>query len=276
MFEYEVGVYNGMNSRVADAQGMAIASGYPTVSASDLWQDKTSAAAKLLIAMGKENPYVLDEVHPALALHFAYNFGGIDPGTLTDWDKTGFRFSVGGSGYWDANPVVYRDFSLRLAPEFMLKLYGWTFLATYYAGFWEQNGDIDVTTLGEEGLVVTTGYLIGQNVEIAARYSAVTTTSRLRDVFAEHAAKVIAAATPEEDEDGNVDPADQAAYDAIKKQYKNAGLMEKEEEFNVGVNFHLIKKVLKLSNDFSWLIHTPEYGSAKEDLRFRSQLQVSF
>lgn len=244
--QYEFGAYNGMNARKANNVGYAQLNGELPVNPSSL-----------------VDPAPLDEFHPALVFHLAYNYNDIVSAYYTDFEKSGPRFAVGASTAWDANPVYYRDYALRLAPELLFKFRGFSFGGTYYAGFYEQDGEMDQIQLATTGATASTSYLIGRVVEIAARYSYVGTTEDQRDDATERADALVAAAPADEQE-------------AVAAQYSNVGTVSTEREWNAGVNVYFIGRKLKLQNDVSWLTHIDYEDEIKEDLRVRSQLQLAF
>ena len=245
-FEYELGLFNGLNSRKSHGIGIAEVSGEKVGNPSDLVE-----------------PVPYDEFHPSVVCHLAYNYGRIVTSYETDFAKRGFRFAGGASAIWDANPAPYRDFSLRLAPEFLMKVRGFAISGTYYVGFHEKDSVMERTALDMTGAVVQTSYLIGQWVEPAVRYAYVGTTSEFRIDASRRASSIIAATDKEKREE-------------IKGQYANAGRLKAEREYTVGLNVYMVRRTLKLQNDMSILQHLASDGDIKQDLRFRSQLQLAF
>ena len=245
-FQYELGVYSGMNARKSNDVGFA-----------QVFGEKPQNPSSLV------EPAPLDEFHPALALHLAYNHDHIVTAYNTDFEKRGPRFSAGGSVVWDANPIYFRDYALRAAPELLFKCSGFSLGGVFYTGFYEQEGDMDRMALATTGATVSTSYLIGHAVEIAARYSYAGTTKDLRDDAAQRGDDRIASASAE-------------TLEQVATQYANAGLVHTEREYNAGINVFLSGRTLKLQNDASWLTHIDYKGRIKEDLLIRSQLQLAF
>lgn len=244
--EYEFGVFNGLNSRKSHTVGFAEITGEKVGNASDL-----------------VDPAPLDEFHPALALHLAYNHNHIVSAYDTDFEKRGFRVSGGLSAVWDANPVMHRDYALRLSPELLMKAYGFALSGIYYVGFFEREGDIAQTDIALTGAVAQASYLIGKVAEFALRYSYIGTTEQLRKDARKRAYDILSDDTVE-------------GYDELAKQYKEAGTMYALREYAVGFNIYMVGRSLKLQNDFSWISHEDFTGDNLLDLRVRSQLQLAF
>jgi len=251
--EYELGLFTGQNARKSHGVGLTKVSGEAVSNPSDL----------------VEPGETMDQFHPAVALHLAYNYNDIMLSYTTDFEKTGPRFSIGASGVWDANPRAYRDFSLRLAPEFMFKAYGIGLSGTYYMGYYEPESEMNETNLAMTGGMIGGSYLIGKWVEISAQYSYVGTSENLRKDSVDHATAILEAAAADQ-EIGEDD------FDALSKQYGKAGNVRAERETIFGINIYMIGRNLKLQNDISYLQHIDYKEDELNDLRFRTQLQFAY
>ena len=245
-FEYRVGLFNGMNARKSNGVGTARVTGEVVANPSDLIE-----------------PGPQDEFHPETVAYLGYNYGGIDNSVGTDWKKTGPRLALGASGTYDSNPVPYRDFSLRAAPELLFKVYGFSIGGVYYVGWYEEDGEADQRAVSMTGAMGKAGYLIGRWVEIVARYSWVGINEDFREDALDRAQAFIASAPEDELEE-------------VTAQYKKAGTIKTESELNAGFNIYIFKTNLKLQNDISLLDRTDLDDETYRDLRWRSQLQFSF
>lgn len=245
--EYEIGLFTGRNSRTSHGVGISQVTGEPVTNPSDLVE-----------------PAAQDEFHPAVGAHMAYNYDNIQTAYETDFEKTGFRFAAGASAVWDANPVPYRDFSLRVAPELLMKFYGISLSGNYYMGFDEPDGEMARTALSMTGFLVNASYLISKWVEVSARYAQVDTDKKFREDAMDRAQDIISAES------------DPETAEALADQYANVGRIKSENEITACVNIYLVGRKLKLQNDASWLGHVNHDDEEKQDFRFRTQLQLAF
>jgi hypothetical protein len=257
LFEYEFGVFTGENSRASQARG--------------IWQNTGERADN---PSSLTDPGVLDEFHPAFAGRFAYNANGIDVKRETDRKKSAIRYSLGMNMVWDPRANAYRDYTLRAAPEFLLKLYGWSLGGIYYLGCYKQDEKLSKTKLALHGLQVTTGYLVHEKVEIAALFAAAWTTATFRNEAAERAQKLISdASSAANDPTSGVSAADAKA---VEDQYKKAGTQEGNLEATLALNVFLLGDFLVWQTDTSWLRTDLVDGTARDDWRVRTQMQLSF
>lgn len=254
-FEYSFGVFQGQNARNSHGIGISKVSGDEVLNPSDF-----------------TDPKALDELHPLLAGKFFYNHNGIITKTDGDFEKGPFRFAIGLSAAYDFQPEAYRDFALRFAPEFLMKMYGFSFSATYYMGLYEKNGEISKMDIALHGVLANLGYVIGSQFEIAARFALVSTTDNFRSDTQTRAANLIAAKTT--DLNNGANGVTQSDVDDLTSQYKSAGLMQKEWEATLGFNYYIFGKTLMLQTDVGWLRHEITGSADKNDVVARVQLQL--
>lgn len=245
-FEYEAGLFTGMNARASHATSLARLYGETVQNPSDL-----------------TGPAPRADLHPALAAHLAYNSPGMDTRTDTDWRGGPPRVSVGFSGAWDLVPRRTQDLSLRLAPEVLLKAYGVSFSGVFYLGFSLLDEQMASQQLAFAGGLLQASYLVHRLVEVAARYSLVHAGDVVRANAQQRALQLIAAA-PDLETGG-----------ALSAQYNNAGALEQEQEVTLGFNLYLLGQTLKWQNDLSWNIYSRQTGKFT-DIRYRSQLQLVY
>jgi hypothetical protein len=245
--EYEAGVFSGVNARAAHAVGLSRLHGEAVESPSDLADPAPPAS-----------------IHPELVAHAAYNLGGIDASSDTDWTGGPLRLSAGLSAAWDLDPDPAADLSLRLAPEVLAKLRQLSLGLVLYLGFARRGGSVTEQRLAMMGALAQLSYLFAQRLELAARYSVIQIDARVADSARERADGLIYAET------------DIERREALMAQYRDAGKARREHEATLGVNLYLIGRSLKLQTDFSWLAHDEAGGGRRHDLRFRSQLQLAF
>jgi hypothetical protein len=241
-YGYIFGVFSGMNARAAHAVGI-----------SEMYGEKVSNPSDLA------NPGAMDKFHPELFLHLSYSANGIKVSTNSDEAKTGLRYSFGLSGAWDLFPTKYYDFSLRLAPEFLVKYRGIALVGIGYAGY-SKIGKPSENKLAMTGGLVQAAYRLNSTYEVAVRYALVDFTSKLTDDAADRATQLIA--------DSGDDP------DVIV-QYGKAGKIKQQQELTAVFAVYFIGNYLKWVNDFGWLRHC--YADEnRDDYQWRSQFQISF
>ncbi len=241
-YGYIVGVFSGANARASHAIGLPEVYGEKVVNPSDL-----------------ANPGAIDKFHPELFFHITYNANNIKINSNGDETKTGLRYSLGLSTAWDLFPTEYHDFSLRFAPELLVKYRGLSFLAAGYVGY-SKIGDPSKIKPAMTGGLFQTAYRINSRFEISARYAIVDFKDRLVDDARERASQLI-------NDSGN-DP-------DIVAQYKNAGQISQEQELTTGFNIYISGHSLKWQNDIGWLRHS-FMDENRDDYQVRSQFQVSF
>lgn len=244
---YELGLFTGTNARAANANGLAKVYGEPMGNPSDL-----------------VDPAPIPGIHPELVAHLAYNHGGIDVSTDTDFAGGGFRFSGGLSATWDLKPDVVQDFTARLAAEVLLKFRGASLAAMAYLG-WTPHivpGDAG-PHLGVVGAQAQVSYQLFRVVEFSARYAFITLSDGLRHGALIRSQALIAAAPDDE------------TRQALTKQYQGVGDLRQDHEIAAGINLYLIGRSLKWQNDVTWRVRTLEMES-RVDITFRTQMQLAF
>ncbi|NOZ01268.1 MAG: hypothetical protein GXP54_05190 [Deltaproteobacteria bacterium] len=244
--EYEVGVFTGQNTRASHAVKLSGIYGETAPNRSDL-----------------TGPDPYDGLHPEIVAHVAYNSGGID--TLTDTDFTGgpVRYSVGVSTAWDIRPERAQDLAFRLAPEFLLKAYGFSMSVFANLGLVQMGDGMDDTRPGLLGAQAQASYLIAGRYELAMRYAFLQVLDALRSDARDRADAIIAGvADPDEKSD-------------LERRYSKAGDLKRRHELSVGINVYIIGNQLKWQSDFAWLPRTTASGTFN-DIRFRTQVQLAF
>jgi hypothetical protein len=244
--QYETGLFTGVNARASHAVGLTRLFGEKPLNPSNL-----------------ADPGPRAQVHPELVAHVAYNLGGIDASTDTDWDGGPLRVSAGVSAAWDLDPDRHADLALRLAPEVLLKLLRLSVFGVFYAGFVRTGDGVADQRLGMLGAMFQASYLFRERLELALRYAIVQNDPDLLQDARDRARALIAAA------------ADSASRQALEKQYAGVGTIQREHETSAGLNVYLVGRSLKLQTDLSWLAHDTT-GGRTHDIRFRTQLQLAF
>ena len=241
---YIFGVFTGVNARASHGIGVAKVYGEEAPNPSDL-----------------AHPGPRAKFHPEVFLHLVYSAHGIQIQSDTDEEGGPLRYSVSVSGGWDLDPMAYQDFTIRLAPEVLVKYHGASFFAVGYAGF-AQIGDASVNKLAMLGGLGQTAYRINRRLEFSARYAIVDFRDALVDDAAARAKELIAQASEE-------------TLAAVKAQYKDAGQVRREQEATVGCNVYLVGHSLKWQNDAGMLRHNRR-SETRVDYQVRSQFQVAF
>ncbi len=216
---YVVGIFSGVNARASHAIGLPLVYEEEAPNPSDL-----------------ADPAKAPSFHPEIFLHTSYNANGIRVQSDTDEEGGQLRYMVGFSAAWDLDPTVHQDFSLRLAPELMMKYQGFSFSTIGYTGFAEM-GKVAHVNLAMVGGLMQAAYRINSQYEISARYAVVDLTDALIN-------------------------------DA-------SSTLEREEELTFGFNFYIMGHSLKWNHDAGWLSHSLSNGS-QNDYLIRSQFQVTF
>ncbi len=244
--EYQAGIYSGRNARKSHGVGVA-----------KMYGEKLTSPSSLT------DPAPQDEFHPGLAAHIAYNHAGINTRRFSDFKKGGFRFSSGLSSSVILRPKRERDMALRLAPEFLLKVHGYSLALIYYLGVTEATQDDHDWQVGFHGFLLQTGYLLNDWVELAFSYAFVATTGDLRQDARKHAENILAQAEADERDD-------------LTEQYGQAGNVLAEHEFVAALNFHFFDSHLVLKNDVGFCLHDYRDGvDDRNDLRVRVLLQLA-
>ncbi len=241
VWSYVLGVFTGVNARASHALGLVKAYCEETINPSNL-----------------ADPAAFAKFQPELFFHLTHNTNNIQTKTNSDAERTGLRYSIGLSTAWDLKPTAYRDFSLRLAPEILVKYRGVSLFAAGYAGF-SEIGDPAKTELSMTGGLFQTSYRIDKTYEIAIRYSVINFKSILANDAFQRAQRLII------DSGNNPD---------IIEKYIDAGQVLSEQEINLGFNIYIIGNALKWQNDIGWLRHSLR-NKTKNDYLARSQFQLT-
>lgn len=246
-WEYELGVYTGVNARASNAIGMARTFGESSQSPSALVDPAAPAG-----------------VHPELVAHLGYNHGGIDPRRPSDLEGGPPRFMVGASAAWDVRPEPAEDMSLRLAPEALLKVHGFSLNGVLFVGFWQPDESaIDSTSLGFLGGVLQASQLLLEQFQVAARYVVVHRTASILEAARARSTQRIAEAPTAEERQQLTD------------QYRSVGRVSDDHEAGIGFNVYLQGMALVWKTDASVLLHVRSDGD-RTDRRIRSLLQLAF
>jgi len=243
--EYELGVGNGVNLRTSHGVGIA-----------DVYGEKLDNPSDLT------NPSFKTGLHPELVLHLAWLSRRMTASTETDWEGGRPRSSFGVSAAWDLDPVVEREPALRLAAEAQLKLYGLSLAGIGYLALVKSGESAADLAGGLSGLLLQATFLVKGRVELGARYALVVVDDDLRVAARSRADALIAAATESE-------------RTALTTQYKDVGKLERDHELTLAFTTHLLPRSVKWVNDVSFLVHE-RTTSTRNDVRFRSQLQLGF
>ncbi|MBI5527886.1 MAG: hypothetical protein HY897_16270 [Deltaproteobacteria bacterium] len=245
--EYELGLMMGQNVRASHGIGIATIFGETPPNPSDL-----------------VDPAPAELPHLEPVLHIAYNHGGIDTSTDTDWEGGPIRFSAGLGLAWDTRPTDYLDQYVRLAPEFLLKVRGFSLFGIYYLSTREKNQSMVDTSIAMVGGLVQASYLLHRRVEISGRYAFVSIDDETANDARDRAGFII------------LQESDEEKKAALEKQHKNAGAFEREQELTFGVNVYITGRSLKWQNDVSLLMHDTTNDERLGDWRFRSQIGLAF
>ncbi|MFH1130882.1 MAG: porin [Pseudomonadota bacterium] len=224
-FEYEVGIFTGVNARASHAVGLAQIYGEKVANPSDLAHPGSRAG-----------------FHPELVAHFAYNHRAIQTHTDTDTVRGPLRFSTGISAAWDLDPDIYLEPSLRIAPEFLAKYRGLSFFAAFYLGFVRRGDSIGEQRLGLLGGLFQTSYLVTKHFEVSARYAIVHIDDKITDHAQARAAEIIASAQTVKEQE------------QLAIHYANAGSVGSKQEATFGINIYLIGTSLKWQSDLAGLV----------------------
>jgi len=238
--EYELGLYDSVPWRPNCGKGLTLIT------------KETMPNPSLLSG----EAYQYTEFLPEVIGHFAYNGNEINVTTETDWDRTGFRYSLGAGFSYDFDPVPLRDLATRTAAEAMIKIRGFNAFGTFFTGFYDiEPGDKSDIALAMTGGVFQMGYKFGAPVELAARYFEVSTSKDFREDAALNAANMV------------------AADQTLEETYKGAGDLEGEHEATFGINFYPFGKNVKIGADASLIWKEFESKDPVKDYRLRGVLQ---
>lgn len=245
-FEYQVGLYTGVNARASN--GVAIPRVFGT--------DRPNLSALV-------DPAAPSSFHPEVGLHLAYNHGDISVRGPQDFEGGGPRFSVGLSGVWDARPTAGQDMALRLAPEVIFKLHGFCLWGVFYMAFWDHVTDDEGIDLGFLGGVAQASYVFLDRYEVGLRYTNVSILDALRRDARAQADQRIAAVDDDE------------AQAALARRLSSVGLLEAEHELTLGFSVFALERTLKFGVDGGLMIHQRTDGN-RYDMLIRVQAQLGF
>jgi hypothetical protein len=247
-FEYQFGIFTGVNARAANGIGMSLAYAEPIYSPSSLVDP---------------DGRLFSEMHTEIAAHLAWNASGIDTRRPTDFEGGPARFSVGLSVAWDLDPTPREDMRLRLAPEAVFKVYGFSAWAVLMAGLSDHLMDGKRYAPAFLGTILQASYLFFETYEIGLRYSLIDYLAGLRDDAGAYAAAVVLSAS------------DPAEVDELGRRFSLTGKIIREHEVDLGFNWYLMGRTLKWQVDAGLLVYEQLDGS-RSDIRLRTQIQLAF
>ncbi|MFH0766279.1 MAG: porin [Calditrichota bacterium] len=218
-FGYAVGLFTGENGRASHGIGIPIVYGITPVSLSNL-----------------SGPAYSAKVHPELALHLSYNQGGILVDSDSDLEGGPLRWSLAFSLARDFYAGRKEDFSLRIAPEALVKYNHLSSSLIYYSG-WFKPIDESSEKFAMQGGQWQGAWRLSERWEAAARYAV-------------------------------VDFSDDLLQDS---QYRTS----QEQEWTIGGTYYIAGHNLKIQTEASLLRHV-KTTEIRDDYRVRSQLQVAF
>jgi hypothetical protein len=242
---YALGVFSGVNARVAFARGISETYGEAPGNHSSL-----------------RSAPIPTELHPEVVGLLGYSSSNMDNVAVTDPEGGPARFFVAVSYAIDAAPEQTEDFLARLAPELLLKLHHVSLNLVGYGGFFDALQG--ASGLGMLGLTTELTYRFLPRWEVAGRYSRTDTLDRLRDDARARASRLVDLAAP-------------AEADATREQYADAGRVRSLQEIALGLNVYIIARNLAWQSDLA-LLHTDGLGAARDEdqVRFRTQLQLTY
>jgi hypothetical protein len=242
-WSFALAMGTGVNARASFATGIAEA-----------------YAQKLPNPSSLRSPAPAANLHPEVIAQLAHNGGGIDTASNSDDTQGGFRHSVGLSAAWDLAPTERLDFAERLAPEVLIKVNGVSLDLVGYVGvFRAAPGSFRIASVGG---TAEAAWRFCPAWEAAARYSRVQMTRALRTAGRGYADQLVADADPDD-------------RDALRATTAAAGAVRATDEVNMGLNYYIVGDSIKWQNDVT-LARRRSSTMPKEDIRFRSQLQLAF
>lgn len=225
---YVFGIFNGANARSSHGIGIA-----------QIFGEKTPNPSNLA------DPSPLEKYHPEIVCHGSYNHNGINVQSDTDEERKGLQYLGAFSLAYDFEPSRHREFSLRLAGEFLVKYLGFSFSSVGYAGYFKRSNNRRTEPAMTGGLFQT-AYRINHLYEISLRYALVD----IRKILIDEAAAYI---------ENGID----------------SDRLYREEELTAGFNIYFSDHAVKWQNDLGCLKYS--YGGYNlTDLIIRSQIQLSF
>lgn len=247
-FEYQFGVFTGVNARASNAIGMSLAYAEPIANPS---------------ALADPDGRMFSEMHTEIATHLAWNAAGIDTHRLTDFEGGPARFSLGFSAAWDLDPTPREDMHLRLAPEVVLKAHGFAAWAVLMAGFSDHVMDSERYAPAFLGVVLCASKLFLQSYEIGLRYSLVDYLAGLRDDAAAWAAATY------------LSTSDPELAEELGRRFAKVGKLIREHEIELGFDWYLMGRTFKWQLAVALLVHEQTNGTGS-DVRLRTQIQLAF
>ena len=246
-FRYAFGVFMGENTRRAFATRHTAYYGEPRINVSDL----------------TTRP-VLEEPHPEFVGQIGWGSKNINLTSNSDADGGPFRYHVNASATYDVQPTLTRDMQMRAAGELLMKFYGVSVNAVFYAGFAElsEDGPLEGFAPIMYGPQAELAYRPIEELEFAARYAWVNTTQEFLDDARARADAKIAEASDDD-------------LAAVTAQYASAGLTQQLHEISGGVNVYFVGHSLKWQTDGAFF---PRQFSDVffNDWRVRTQVQLAF
>jgi len=225
--EWALGLYAGTNARSAFEVGPSTLFDVPQANPSDL-----------------RDPAAPAEIHPEIAGRVGLRIGENDFGTDSDLDGGPLRLHVATGFAFDADPVLDREFALRLTPEFLAKWAHLSLSGQGYLGWFER--DTGAIVFAASGLNVQAAWRFLPYLEVAARHA--------RVVFSE-------------------------AYRRVAEGFAEggvlAGALERFDESTGALSFYVFDHQLKAVTDFSVRWRRVS-GETLQDELYRLQLQVAF
>jgi len=235
-WEYQIGVFDGVNSRASHGVGMPLIYGLDRPNASSL-----------------DDPSPLENLHAEVVAHVAYNARGIDVRYPTDFAGGGLRWSTGMSVAWDIEPTPGQDMRLRIAPEVAVAVGGFGGTAVGYLGFYDPTQRAGSHVFGLWGGLVQLSYLFEQRYELAVKYSTVRVLSGLREDAQSRARARLGAG----------------------EDIGAIGQTAAENELNLNLNVYVLGSTLKLQVEGALLLHERDSDN-RYDMAVRTQMQLAF
>jgi hypothetical protein len=166
------------------------------------------------------------------------------------------------SAAWDLDPQRFEELALRVAPELVLKAGGASFRGIFYVGLASRGDSFYEQHLAYVGGLLQASYLIGELVEVAARYAVVRTDQTMLEDAQLRADYILAHATDPERE-------------RLFARYGDAGTLEQTQEATLGANLYLFGHSLKLQGDATWQIRSLQ-ANQRHAAKLRLQLQLAY
>ncbi len=237
VWEYQLGLFTGVNARASNGMGMAKVYGESVRSPS---------------LLNDPDPALWAQMHSEIVAHLAWNPGGIDVRKPADFEGGDLRAAFGLSAAWDLDPHPQRDMRLRVAPEAEIKFHGFTAIAVAYLGFVDTLTSGEDLVLGLAGTVLQVSYLYQQRYQWGLRYTQVATLAKLLDDAREYALL--------RGDLSSLDP---------------DNLLQAEHELNLGFTWFLYGTTIRWQNDVGCRWHQFQQQT-RRDYLLRSQLQLVF